>query len=174
MIAREGNRVMGAIFPTGRCVGRPWRSGRASQSVCRRPDGPCLAIAECYFIGREDEGRSSAARGAHALPWGSRSRLRPSHWGSVSLALLMPETWFGTCLTLPDFQAKPCHGKWSFLLVLKFRRSRANAGRHSECSKSVRGLVGLKSTNFGIAPFLYMRFLCCVELKDEESIRWVL
>lgn len=147
-------------------AGQPERVSETGWSL------PCYCGMLFHWKGRWRQ--KCAARGAHALPWGSRSRLRPSHWGSVSLALLMPETWFGTCLTLPDFQAKPCHGKWSFLLVLKFRRSRANAGRHSECSKSVRGLVGLKSTNFGIAPFLYMRFLCCVELKDEESIRWVL
>lgn len=153
LIAREGNGVMGAIFPTGpKC--RLWSSRRACRSVCRRPDGPCLAIAECYFTGREDEGRSRAARGAHALPGGSRSRLRPSLWGSVSLALMMPETGFGTCLPFHDLRARPCHGKLSFLLLLKFRRSQANAGRHSECSKRVRGLVGLKSTNFGIARFL--------------------
>lgn len=135
LIAREGNGVMGAIFPTGPMC-RLWSSRRACRSECRRPDGPCFAIAECCFTGMEDEGRSRAAQGAHALPGGSRSRLRPSLWGSVSLAL-MPETGFGTCLPFPDLRASPCHGKLSFLLLLKFdgaklkRGGKANALRVS-------------------------------------------
>jgi hypothetical protein len=84
LIAREGNRVMGAIFPTG-LMWNPWSSRWPCRSVYRRPDGPCLSIAECYFIGRLEEGRR-AARTSHALPRGSRSRPRPSLWVSVPSA----------------------------------------------------------------------------------------
>lgn len=63
LIAREGNGVMGAIFPTGRRwrLWIPWAYG----TLAGRPDGPSRATGDCDSVGREDEG-TEAARGPRA------------------------------------------------------------------------------------------------------------
>lgn len=57
MTRREGERVTGAIFPTGarRC---PWFSRWAYWSGFWRPVVLCLVIAECRHIGRGMVGRA--------------------------------------------------------------------------------------------------------------------
>lgn len=62
LIAREGNGVMGAIFPTGRRwrLWIPWAFG----ALAGRPDGPRRAAGDCDSVGRE-------GGGAHASPVGS-------------------------------------------------------------------------------------------------------
>ncbi|MEJ1273985.1 hypothetical protein NN561_004860 [Cricetulus griseus] len=81
LIAREGNGVMGAIFPTGPRR-RVWRVRWACRSASRRPDGPRLATDECYSTGGKDKGSSSAARGPRAPLGLSEPGPRPSLWGS--------------------------------------------------------------------------------------------
>lgn len=63
MIAREGNRVMGAIFPTGRCVGCGAPGGPAGACV---GDRMVLALLLRNVISLE--GKMKAEVGQHEGP----------------------------------------------------------------------------------------------------------
>lgn len=147
LIAREGNGVMGAIFPTGRRwrLRIPWAYG----ALAGRPDGPRRATGNCDSVGREDDvGRGR--HGAHGLPWGSELA------EAFALGLLCPRRrWrhrIRTCLPSLRPRARPCVGNLPFPLLLQFRRRRASAGRLS---------VNLSTD---------LSSLYC-ELKDRESLR---